>query len=87
MNEIYKVIISTSAQREIRKLQKIDLQKILPAIASLSQEPRPLGCKKLVGTSNSYRIRTGNYRVLYLVSDMIRIVEVSGVKHRKEAYE
>ena len=87
MNEIYKLLISNSAQREIRKLQKVELQKILLAIALFSTIPRPSGFKKLVGTHSTYRIRIGNYRVLDIIDDVIRIVEVSSVRHRRVAYE
>jgi len=87
MSDIYKLTITGSAQKEIRKLPKVEVQRILPALQSLSQNPRPSGCKKLVGTKDSYRIRIGNYHVLYIIDDEIRIVEVSGVMHRREAYE
>ncbi|WP_374757535.1 type II toxin-antitoxin system RelE family toxin [Dyadobacter arcticus] len=59
----------------------------MSAIASLSAVPRPSGCKKLVAAKSTYRVRIGNYRVLYLIEDSIRIIEISGVKHRREAYE
>ncbi|GLU50946.1 type II toxin-antitoxin system RelE family toxin [Dyadobacter frigoris] len=87
MPKIYEVIITSSAQKEIRKLQKIEVQRIVPAIQLLSIEPRPSGCKKLISTQSIYRIRIGNYRVLYSIDDVIRIVEVSGVRHRRDAYE
>ena len=74
MNEIYELVITSSAQKEIQKLPKTEIQRIVPAIDLLSQNPRPSGCRKLVATKNSYRIRIG-------------IIEVSGVKHRREAYE
>ena len=85
MPKIYEVIITSSAQKEIRKLQKIEVQRIISTIQLLSNEPRPSGCKKLTSTQNIYRI--GNYRVLYSIDDVIRIVEVSGVRHRRDAYE
>ncbi len=87
MSDTYKIILSTSAQKEIRKLQKPDVAKVVKAIGTLASNPRPSGCKKLVGSKNTYRIRIGDYRVLYFIEDTIRIVEVSGVKHRREAYE
>ncbi|WP_254412920.1 type II toxin-antitoxin system RelE family toxin [Dyadobacter diqingensis] len=87
MHKVYQLIITNSAQKEIRNLQKTEVQKIIPAIQSLSENPRPPGCKKLVSVNNIYRIRIGNYRVLYSIDDLIRIVEISGVKHRREAYE
>lgn len=87
MKDVYKITISNSAQKEIRKLSQIEAERIIRNIKLLSDEPRPSGCKKLVATKNSYRIRLGNYRVLYSIDDVIRIVEISAVKHRREAYE
>lgn len=87
MTESYKIIISKSAQKELRQLQKTHLTRALEAIKALSDTPRPPGCKKLVASKNTYRIRTGDYRILYFIEDTIRIVEVSGVKHRREAYD
>ncbi|WAC11202.1 type II toxin-antitoxin system RelE family toxin [Dyadobacter pollutisoli] len=87
MNDVYQVVVTTSAQKEIRSLQKSDLKRVITAIGSLAIDPRSSGCKKLVASKNTYRIRIGNYRVLYFIEDSIRIVEISGVKHRREAYE
>lgn len=87
MNEVYEVIINSSAQKDIRKLPAQEVKKIVPAIRLLTNDPRPFGCKKLVTTKNTYRVRVGNYRILYCIEDQIRIVEVSAVKHRREAYE
>ncbi|MBO9615814.1 MAG: type II toxin-antitoxin system RelE/ParE family toxin [Dyadobacter sp.] len=87
MNDIYEIIISNSAQKDIRKLAGQEVNKIIPAIRSLAHDPRPSGCKKLVNSKNKYRVRVGNYRVLYFIEDQIRIVQVSAVKHRREAYE
>ena len=87
MNDTYEVIINNSAQKDIRKLPTQEVKKIVPAIRSLAHDPRPSGCKKLVTTKNTYRVRVGNYRILYCIEDQIRIVEVSAIKHRREAYE
>nr|WP_295934111.1 type II toxin-antitoxin system RelE/ParE family toxin [uncultured Dyadobacter sp.] len=87
MNETYEVIINSSAQKDIRNLPAQEVKKIVPAIRLLAHDPRPSGCKKLVTTKNTYRVRVGNYRILYCIEDQIRIVEVSAVKHRREVYE
>ncbi|WP_229248237.1 type II toxin-antitoxin system RelE family toxin [Dyadobacter sandarakinus] len=76
-----------TAQKEIKKLQTPTAEKIFTTIRTLATDPRPSGCKKLVATKNSYRIRVGNFRILYTIEDQIKIVEVSGVKHRREAYD
>ncbi|QRR02653.1 type II toxin-antitoxin system RelE/ParE family toxin [Dyadobacter sandarakinus] len=87
MNKKYQIVILKTAQKEIKKLQTPTAEKIFTTIRTLATDPRPSGCKKLVATKNSYRIRVGNFRILYTIEDQIKIVEVSGVKHRREAYD
>ena len=84
--ENYKIEIKKSAAKELSKLPKKELTKIVEKIQSLSDEPRPDGCKKLSG-DEKYRIRIGNYRVLYSIEDDILIVYVVKVGHRKEIYK
>lgn len=55
-------------------------------MASLAEDPRPHGCVKMVDTRNGYRIRFGNYRIVYTVDDENRIVTITRVAHRKEVY-
>ena len=87
MHKVYQLLITSSAQNEIRKLQSTEVHKIIPAIQALSEDPQPSGCKKLTSVQNTYRIRIGDYPVLYSINDAIRIVEIARVKHRREAYE
>ena len=87
MNEKYHISILKSAQKDIRQLQKSVVAKVVAAIWTLADNPRPSGCKKLTATKNAYRIRVGDHRILYTIEDRIRIVEVYGAKHRREAYE
>lgn len=63
----YKIEISKSVYKDLRKISKVETRKIIEKIYSLSQNPFPEGCKKLVGENNKYRIRQGNYRILYSV--------------------
>ena len=84
--ESYKIEIKKSAAKELSRLQKKDLTKIVDKIQLLSDNPRPEGCKKLTG-DEKYRIRIGNYRVLYSIEDDILIVYVVKVGHRKEIYK
>jgi mRNA interferase RelE/StbE len=55
-------------------------------IEGLSTEPRPPGCRKLVGANNLWRIRVGDYRVIYSIDDPRRRVDVNAVRHRSDAY-
>lgn len=87
MSEKYQITILKSAQKDIRQLQKPVAAKIVTAIWELADNRRPSGCKKLTATKNAYRIRVGEYRILYTIEDRIRIVEVYGASHRREAYD
>jgi mRNA interferase RelE/StbE len=53
---------------------------------SLGEEPRPVGCKKLIGSKNRWRIRIGNYRILYEINDDLKTVEIFRIAHRKDVY-
>lgn len=84
---LYCVKFKPAATKSIEKLPK-DIQKgIITAIESLSQTPRPLGVKKLHIKDNLYRIRVGNYRVIYTIKDREFYILITLVKHRKDAYK
>ena len=83
----YRLLIKPSAGKEIEALgQKKDRQRIVSRIAALAAEPRPLGCEKLAGAEGRYRIRQGQFRIVYAVDDDTRTVEVVKVGHRGEVY-
>ncbi len=81
----YKVEIKKSAVKEIEKLPKRDLQAVLEKIGSLSENPRQAGCKKL-SSQEKYRVRCGDYRILYSIEDVVLIVYVVKIGHRKDVY-
>ena len=83
---MYKVTIKKSAAKAIAKLPKIVTNRLIPAIKKLSEEPRPQSAKKLQGEESLWRIRVGDYRVVYSVEDTIMIVDVLQVAHRKDIY-
>lgn len=83
----FSVKINKKAAKSIEKLPKKELVKILEKITELEVEPHPFGCKKLMGsTDNLYRVRQGNYRIIYDVDDTAKIIEVRVVSHRKNSY-
>lgn len=63
------------------------LGRVLPGIRELAGNPRPVGCKKLNGYKDRWRIRVGNYRVVYTIDDGRRSVDVTRIAHRKDAYD
>lgn len=84
----YQVRIARDAERDIADLHSAIVPRVIKAIRSLGENPRPAGCKKLKGVqAESWRIRVGAYRILYVIDDGIRIVEVREVGHRKDIYK
>ena len=83
----YRLLIKPSAGKEIEALgQKKDRQRIVNRIAALASEPRPAGSEKLAGAEGRYRIRQGQFRIVYAIDDARRTVEVVKVGHRREVY-
>jgi mRNA interferase RelE/StbE len=83
----YQVVVSKPAAKEIEKLPADVVQRIIPQIAALADDPRPAGCIKLKGEKDLYRIRSGDYRVVYAVEDAVLVVDVRRVAHRREVYD
>ena len=83
----YRVLIKPSAAKEIEAVdQKRDRQLIVAKVLALADEPRPAGCEKLAGESDRYRLRVGQYRIVYSVADDELVVLVVRVAHRKDVY-
>ncbi len=84
---MYKVIVSKTASKELADLPSQVVNRIVPAIIKLGENPHPVGCKKLKGEQDTWRIRVGDYRVVYIIDEVVRIVDVRSVGHRKNVYE
>ena len=85
-SRLYHVHITVAAQKQLDSLPVRDQVRIREAIDSLANEPRPRGCKKLKGSTDTWRIRVGNYRVIYEVHDNQLLVLVVEIGHRKDVY-
>jgi mRNA interferase RelE/StbE len=81
----YQVILPKSAQKELDRLPNQIEARILTALTGLETQPRPVGCKKLRGES-AWRIRVGDYRVVYEIHDKVLQVIVVTIGHRREVY-
>jgi len=81
----YKVLIKRSAAKELEALPAKDRGRVAARIQQLSSDPRPPGCEKLSG-EDRYRIRQGNYRIIYSVEDQVLTVMVVKVGHRRDIY-
>jgi mRNA interferase RelE/StbE len=83
----YTITFARSARRELEALDAPLIRRILPRIEALAKAPRPRACRKLRGESNLWRIRIGEYRVVYAVYDERQLVDIIAVRHRSKAYE
>jgi mRNA interferase RelE/StbE len=84
---MYKVIVSRKVEKEIDNLPGHAVKRIGKAIDQLAQNPHPAGSKKLSGTQeNLWRIRVGDYRIIYDIQEVLKIVEVKRIRHRKDVY-
>ena len=83
----YKIEWKRSAVKELRDFPRNAVERILKAVEQLSENPYPVGVRRLVGSEHTYRIREGDYRVIYSVTASSLIVEVIRVGHRKNAYD
>jgi mRNA interferase RelE/StbE len=83
--ESYRIVFKRSVTKDLRVIPNKDIGRILKYIDHLSQDPRPPGSEKL-GGGGKYRIRQGNYRILYAIEDIIVTVIVVKVGHRRDVY-
>jgi mRNA interferase RelE/StbE len=82
----YKIEWKNSAYKELQKLPRPIITRVVAAVSELSNEPFPHGVKKLVGSEFSYRIRIGDYRVVYEVFENRLVIEIIRIRHRKDVY-
>jgi mRNA interferase RelE/StbE len=83
----YSLVWKRSAERELRKLPREVIMRLVALAESLRQDPFPSGVKKLVGAHQTYRVRSGDYRLIYEVQDEALIVQIIRVGHRREVYK
>lgn len=83
----YEIQFKTSAAKEFRKLPIEIKTRLQKAINALKAEPRPPGMKKLAGEDDLYRIRVGDYRVIYKIDDTSLLVTIMRIRHRREVYQ
>ncbi len=83
---MYEILLAKPAERDLKRLSPETFDRILEKIRALADEPRPPGCRKLSGTERDYRIRVGDYRVLYEILDEARAVRVYRAGHRRDVY-
>lgn len=82
----YQIVYAPGTEKQLKRLQPTLRAKIVGAISSLAENPRPNGCRKLKNREDQYRIRIGDYRVIYSIHDKIVTVTIMKIDHRREIY-
>lgn len=83
----YQIEWKTSAEKELRKLPSQIIQRVFQKVELLAENPFPSGCRKLVGSEQTWRIRIGDYRIIYNVFSSVLVIEIVRVAHRKDIYQ
>jgi len=82
----YRIEVSATAEKQIRKLDRTDQIQVVRAIQALSKEPRPPGTRKLQGYSDVFRVRVGTYRIIFSVERTRLLIIILKVGHRRDVY-
>jgi mRNA interferase RelE/StbE len=82
----YRIEWKASATRELKRLDRSVVPRIVEAVGQLAQNPFPQGCRKLKGSEGTYRVRVGEYRVVYEIAREHLLIEIVRVRHWKDAY-
>jgi mRNA interferase RelE/StbE len=83
----YSVEVKPVARKELEALPDPVLARVVRKLESLADVPRPAGCKKLKGFKDQWRIRIGDWRVVYLIDEAVKLVSILRIAHRREVYE
>lgn len=84
---MYKVVVSPAAEKQIKKLTKREQIKVIKRISKLSENPMPSSVKKLKGISSVFRVRQGDWRIIYEIENKKLIVLIVKVGHRRDVYQ
>ncbi len=84
--DLFSIQWRASTRKDLRKLPRQEVARVIVAVEQLAQEPFPPGSEKLSGSEHTYRIRVGDYRVVYEVLAQPKVVEIQRVRHRKDVY-
>jgi mRNA interferase RelE/StbE len=83
---VYEVLLESRAERDLKKLPGEVFHRIIPPLKSLADNPKPKGARKISGSKNDWRLRIGDYRVIYEINERAKCVKVMRIRHRREAY-
>ena len=83
----YAVEVKPPARKELEALPDNVLARVVSKLEALGRTPRPAGCKKLKGYKDQWRVRAGDWRVVYIIDDAAKLISVTRIAHRREVYD
>jgi len=83
---VYEVYLERAAERDLKRLPSEVFYRVILSIKALAEDPRPAGCRRIAGSKDDWRIRVGDYRVIYEIDEEAKAVRVMRVRHRQQAY-
>jgi len=83
---MYRVFLERAAEKQLKQLSAKLHDRVIAAIQTLADNPRPAGCRKLSGSERDWRIRVGDYRIIYEIDHATHEVRINRVRHRREVY-
>jgi mRNA interferase RelE/StbE len=84
---MYKICITNRAEKDLRRLERSTKNRVVTAISSLTEEPRPAGCSKIKSEEGVWRIRIGDWRIAYLIDASSQEITIIRIAHRREFYD
>jgi mRNA interferase RelE/StbE len=83
---LYEIYLEHAAEKDLKKLPQKVFHRLVTNIKTLAENPRPSGCRKITGSEDDWRIRVGDYRIIYAIDDKGQAVRIMRVRDRREAY-
>lgn len=83
---MYRVLLERAAEKDLKSLSSKLHNQVIATLQRLAKNPRPSGCRQLTGADNDWRVRVGDYRIVYEIDDTDQNVRVNRVRHRREVY-
>lgn len=85
--DLFRIRWRKSTRKDLRRIEPREVRKIVSAVEELAKNPFPAGCTKLSGSDRAYRIRVGDYRIIYEIIDDMLVIEIIKVSHRRDVYK
>jgi mRNA interferase RelE/StbE len=83
---VYEVYLEKSVENDLKRLPTTTFHHVISVLKTLGKNPRPSGCRKLTGSKNDWRIRIGDYRILYEIDEKTKAVRIMRIRHQREVY-